>query len=64
MDNVQRVYRQSQKSRIPRRPCPDCRTPIRGRWIEHRGLAAEVDPEGDVTWHCYGDDCLTGKEGF
>ncbi|MFF8659443.1 hypothetical protein [Streptomyces huasconensis] len=64
MDNVQRVYRHSEKRRIPRRNCPDCSRPIAGRWKEHRDLGAEVDPQGDVTWRCLGEYCLTGKEGF
>jgi hypothetical protein len=64
MDNVKRIYRLSEKRLIPRRSCPDCQTPIRGSWKEHAGLRADVDPQGDVTWHCFGDHCLTGKEGF
>lgn len=64
MDNVQRIYRRSEKRPIPARPCPDCGTPIPGRWREHVGLAADLDPQGDVTWRCHGRDCLTGKEGF
>ncbi|MFD7465196.1 hypothetical protein [Streptomyces tendae] len=64
MDNVQRIYRRSEKRLIPARPCPDCGTPIPGRWREHAGLAADLDPQGDVTWRCHGRDCLTGKESF
>jgi hypothetical protein len=64
MDNVQRIYRRSEKNLIPRRPCPDCRTLIRGVWKEHPGFSADLNPQGDVTWRCYGERCLTGKEGF
>ncbi|MCX4993415.1 hypothetical protein [Streptomyces sp. NBC_00568] len=64
MDNVKRIYRHSEQRLIPRRPCPDCKTPIRGRWVEHAGMTADVDPEGDVTWHCWGPTCTTGNNGF
>jgi hypothetical protein len=64
MDNVQRIYRRSEKRLIPNRPCPDCGSPIRGRWKEPASFAEDVDPQGDVTWSCFGHHCLTGKEGF
>ena len=64
MDNVQRIYRHSEKQRIPQRPCPDCHTPIVGYWKKHQEAGAPVDPLGDVTWRCYGEQCITGKEGF
>jgi hypothetical protein len=64
MDNVQRVYRRSEKRHIPSRPCPDCGTQIPGRWKEHAGFTADLDPQGDATWRCSGEQCLTGREGF
>ncbi len=64
MDNVQRIYRQSEKRLIPQRPCPDCGTLIRGHWKKQQELGAPINPQGDVTWRCYGEQCLTGKEGF
>ncbi|MFE9432289.1 hypothetical protein ACFYNA_15025 [Streptomyces sp. NPDC006640] len=64
MENVQRIYRSSEQRLIPRRPCPDCNTPIRGRWVEHTSMAAEVDPQGDVSWRCWGPTCFTGRDGF
>jgi hypothetical protein len=64
MDNVQRIYRRSEKRHIPSRPCPDCGTQVRGHWKEHRGFTADIDPQGDVTWRCLGEQCLTGREGF
>ncbi|MFB7461329.1 hypothetical protein [Streptomyces sp. NPDC056188] len=64
MDNVKRIYRRSEQRLIPRRPCPDCGTRIRGRWKEHAGFDAGMDPQGDVTWRCFGEHCLTGKDGF
>ncbi|MFC8520782.1 hypothetical protein [Streptomyces sp. NPDC057257] len=64
MDNAKRIYRRSERSLIPRRRCPDCQTPIRGRWVEHSSMEPDFDPEGDVSWRCLGEQCLTGKEGF
>ncbi|GAA2623766.1 hypothetical protein GCM10010307_09420 [Streptomyces vastus] len=64
MTDVQRIYRRSEKRLIPRRLCPDCRAPVRGHWKEHPGMTAEFDPQGDVTWHCLGERCFTGREGF
>jgi hypothetical protein len=64
MDNVQRTYRRSEQRLIPNRPCPDCGALVRGRWKEHRGFTADLDPQGSVSWRCHGDQCLTGKEGF
>lgn len=61
---MKRIYRSSEQHLIPRRPCPDCKTPIRGRWREHTGMSGDFDPEGDVTWHCHRSTCLTGKDGF
>lgn len=64
MTTVKRIIRRSERHLIPRRPCPDCRTLIGGHWKEHPGYAEEIDPEGDVTWHCYGSQCLNGQDGF
>jgi hypothetical protein len=64
MDNVQPIYRRSERRRIPRRPCPDCGTPIPGYWKEHPGLEADLDPEGSVSWRCFGEKCFTGRDDF
>lgn len=64
MDNVQRIYRRSEKNLIPRRPCPDCKTPIRGRWRELVDFSDSIDPDGNVEWRCHGETCLTGRDGF
>lgn len=64
MDNVQRIYRRSEKHLIPRRPCPDCGTPTRGAWREQPDFSADIDPQGSVAWRCHGEHCLTGREGF
>jgi hypothetical protein len=64
MTDIQRIYHRSEKRLIPRRPCPDCKSPIRGHWKEHPGMATNIDPLGDVTWRCFGDLCISGKEGF
>ncbi|WP_217236033.1 hypothetical protein [Streptomyces sp. AC555_RSS877] len=64
MDNVQRIYRRTEKNLIPRRPCPDCGTPVRAVWREHPGFSADINPQGDAIWRCLGEQCFTGRVGF
>ncbi|MEV7034664.1 hypothetical protein AB0N99_31085 [Streptomyces sp. NPDC093272] len=64
MDTIKRIYRASERRLIPRRPCPDCRTPIPGHWTRHPDMTGEIDPRGDVEWRCHGRLCINGKESF
>ncbi|WP_053801270.1 hypothetical protein [Streptomyces rimosus] len=65
MDNLKRMYRQSEKRLAPKRKCPDCGITVRPYW---KGplpdLNDDLDPEFIAVWRCLDSRCLVGSNEF
>ncbi|MGQ4356564.1 phage terminase large subunit family protein [Streptomyces drozdowiczii] len=58
MENIKRIYRESEKRTAPVRRCPGCGASVRARWSKPQwDLDGSVDPEYSAAWRCFSQGC-------